>query len=152
MTIFGHYTQFFIPTCRFRILAILASRMPYWSSKMAKSRELEIFSSEIKNMDHKLSNDVSNVFIRHVVQILSHFEIFSKHVILTRKRGDVKKKTLQFWSSLAASLRLHISVCYMVQFSKYCMNKYERYWERPPERRSEAASFLWGEFFKIFDA
>ena len=48
--------------------------------------------SEIKNMDHKLSNDVSNVFIRHVVQILSRFEIFSKHVILTRKRGGVLKK------------------------------------------------------------
>ena len=59
---------------------------------MAKSRELEIFSSEIKNMDHKFSNDVSNVFIWHVVQILSRFEIFSKHVILTRKRGGVLKK------------------------------------------------------------
>ena len=46
-------------------------------------------NSDIKNMDHKLSNDVSNVFIQHLVQILSHFEIFSKHVILTRKRGGV---------------------------------------------------------------
>ena len=95
LTIFGHYIQFFIPTCRFRTWGILASRMPYWSSKMAKSRELEFFFSEIKNMDHKLSNDVSNVFWRPLVQILSHFEIFSKHVILTRKRrGGLKKKNV----------------------------------------------------------
>ena len=56
------------------------------------NRENWNFFSEIKNMDHKLSNDVSNVFRRPLVQILSHFEIFSKHVILTRKMGGGHKK------------------------------------------------------------
>ena len=70
--------------------------------KNGQIERIEIFFSEIKNMDHKLSNDVSNVFIRHLVQILSHFEIFSKHVILTRKRGGGLKKNVtilrNFWN------------------------------------------------------
>ena len=98
-----YFWPFLGPTSNFSYPHAVFAYWQFWPAacltdlqKWPNRENWKYFFSEIKNMDHKLSNDVSNVFRRHLVQILSHFKIFSKHVILTRKREGVIKKTSRF--------------------------------------------------------